>query len=405
MGFTSEGYIPRTALEIKESLKNRLLQIQSQFLEFNADIQNNILDTACVAILEYENLLNELANSFALNNTNDFYFKQLADSLGLMRKDEYKASVDIVFNGKEGDFIPKNTEVSDNNGKFSFTTQTSAIIGSSGNVTLTCLGDSKEIAEANTINTINTIISESITCNNPSASQAFVSAESSDELKQRAQAKLRATKSGGIDYAMNALSAISGVNQRLINIRVVEKTIKKNEQNYLTNGIEAVIGGGDIYEIANALRIAFFESQKLISTPSNNENERTAKISLDLYGNSIEIQFTRPKQYAFNLLCQILMVDKFYSDNELLTLITTPLQDYCNNLRVGVVPNKTKLSNIVLNEFLKNGFDLNKISKVDFKYSQGSGEWIAFDSELPNIYHDIYINLSGVSVTTEPFAE
>lgn len=400
MGFSSEGYTPRTALEIKESLKNRLLQIQSQFLEFNADIQNNILDTACVAILEYENLLNELANSFALNNTNDFYFKQLADSLGLMCKNEYKASVDIVFSGKEGDFIPNKTEISDQDNKFSFTTQTSAIIGNSGSVTLTCLGDNEKIAEANTLTKINTIISDSVTCNNPSVSQAFVSAESSDELKQRAQAKLRATKSGGIDYAINTLSALQGVNQRLINIRVAKTTLQESGQNYLINGIEAVVGGGDIYEIANALRISFFETQKLVSVPSDNEESRTVKVLINLYGNEVEIKFTRPKQYTFNLFCQILMKEDYYSESEMITLISLPLQNYCNTLRVGTIPNKTKLANIVLNEFLANGFDLNKISSVDFKYSQGAGEWVAFENELPNISHDIYLNLDKISVTS-----
>lgn len=405
MAFTSQGYTPRTASEIKAEQVNKLKETQSAFLEFNADIQNCLLDTSCVPLVELENIFKEFANGIALDNQNEFLFYQLLASLGLMPKAEFSASVDIQFNGEEGDFIPKDTEVGDTQGKFTFKTQSDGVIGTSGIITLTCLGESQTIAEANTLTQINSIVDSGITCNNPTASVAYVPAETFAQIKARAQAKLRANKSGGVDYCINALSGVLGVNQRLVNCRETEIQKEISGQNYLKKGFEFVVGGGDSYEIANILRKGFLQTQYLISNPSSNENTRTITHNINVLGAMVEVNFTRPKKYSFNLECQVLSTAKQYGVNEIKTMIETPLQDYLNNLRVGVVPNKTKMQAIVLAEFATRGIELTNIVSIDFRYSTASGEWTKFNNELPNIYHDIYLECLQVSVTDQVYID
>ena len=401
MPLTTTGFEMRTSDEIKASIVKRLKESYSTFLELPADIQNNIIDTGIQSIMEYENITNLLLNSFALNDSNEFLFKQMAQSLGLIQKEAFESQVELAFYGPSGTLIPAFTQVSDEEGSITFETQELYFIGDSGVVYIQALSESTDIANANTLTNILTNIGSSeVTCTNPSSSLAYVAAETSSQLKARAQALLRSPRKGGIEYAVAMLKSVEGVEERLISgaVREISKEVDGGTQ--LVNGIEMVIGGGSSSDIAEVLYKSFFESQKLISLPSDNDSSRTTEVTLSVYGYPLTIQFTRPLALDLSLQCTIALLSSYYSAETMQLLLEEPLRNYLTSLRVGERVGKVGLIKVILDTFEENNVDTSIVRSIDFTYAIGGSAYQEFDGEgkVSEVSYDTYIEPNIITI-------
>lgn len=391
---TSTGYVKRTPEQIKTELVEKLKQKQSSFFEQAADIQNMLLDTSILGIMEYENLCAEMINAYSPFFQNEFMFMQMASSLGLKQKSEFKSQVMLEFSGDEGDYIPAGVNVQ------GFITQESIILPSTKKAFVLALSEKTDIAPSNSLTQISEILKEGISVTNPSPSYAKVEEETFEQLKERAQAYLRSPRISSSEYARSNLLKLDGVAPRLVSFKIREIIQNINEKDVLVQGIECICGGGKPNEVANILFNSFFETQKLISSPSDNDDSRCVRVDVNYYGATIPISYTTPKLLNLKLKINIAFQQIVVPPNTVEKNIEKGLVSYINNKIVGEPLNELTLRNIIINQ-LKDSFipseeiktliitpQINDVDKV----------WGA-NGYLAEVQFDCYLILNGLIVT------
>lgn len=400
---TDKGYIKRTAEEIKKDLLVSIKQSVPEFTEQPADLQSDLLNTSIESMLVYENMMSALFNAYSPDFSNDDLFLKFAESLGLRQKAEFKAQTTLTFTGKYGDFIPKNTIVTDEAGTCEFKTQDNAVCDSVGVVNVLALSETEEVFQPNKLTKIKTILGGNISVTNKVASLKYIPSETIASVKARAQAKLRSVRQGGKLYADQLLKGIDGVDSRLV--AFYDKTIKyekneKEKKEYYIKGIEAVIGGGTDVEVAKALYLSFIETQKLISNPSDKPDERKRQVVIYIYDNPVVIEFTRPKLLEIEIIFKVTFTDITSTPLALEQLTQKAVTDYVNNLKVGIGINKFSLIKIVMPILIDAGIPAYTIKTMDFMYKLNGSESKAFNSDgfIPEILFDCYCILTKYGV-------
>lgn len=382
---TSQGFVKKTADEIKAEIVASLRQTIPEFTEQNADLQNNLIDSSIEGILVYQNMMNALFNAYSPDYSNDDLFLKFAESIGLRQKGAFKAQTTITFKGKYGDFIPRNTIITDAEGTCEFKTQDNVVCDTTGTANVLALSETEDIYEANTLTTIKTILGNNITATNQVASLKYIPSETTASLKARAQAKLRSVRQGGKLYAEQLLKGIDGVDRRLV--AFYDKTIKytegekENAKDYYVKGIEAVIGGGSDEEVAKALYLSFIETQKLISCPSDDVENRKKSVTLYVYNNPVTIDFTRPKVLELGIKTLIAFTEITVSPIALQQLTQDAVREYINNLKVGTQVNKYSLIEIIMPIIVNAGMPSYTMKSIDFRYKIGDSEYKKFNDD------------------------
>lgn len=395
------GYIKRTPAEIKDELVRDLQNNSPAWVSATADVQDNILDAAIPAIMQFENLMAEMINSYAPGNANDFMWEQLATSLNLQRQRQFQSQVELEFKGPKGLIIPSGTSVSSEDDSFTFEIEENGVIDSTGLVRLTGYSDSEDVVEPKKLTKINQVISEELSVTNPAASLKYIPEETLAQLKERAQMKLRNPRKGAFDYAMYKLLSIQGVDRRLIQFRVIDYNTKviENEIEVIKNirGIEAVVGGGEAAEVALALFESFVETQKLLSQPSNNEVDRSVAYTLTFAGSPIIINFTRPKLLNLEIELSATFQNVSVTSESLDGMVRTYLTNYINNKRVGTSFNKNTLDKIIMNLIGAGGIDSENIVKLDYALKINK-EDISFGAAgyIEEVEYDCYLILTDL---------
>lgn len=354
--FTNQGYIADSADTIRENFNQKMLANDSSFKQESADIQNALLDTSILPLMHFENNIALLANAPSLDNSNEFMFLLLAGMLGLKPKSAYKSQVVLEFSGNYGDYIPKGCKVGE------FETSADGIIPTTKKLRLLATSDTETIYQANTLTSIDTNLNISgLSVTNPSASLAKVDEETFAQFKERVQSTYRNARGSTSDYVKSLLKGIEGVTPRLVNSRI---TSFKDSANITWQGMEFVIGGGDSAEIANAL-FNCLEFQKLVSSPSNNETDRTQKVNINYAGNKLQVCYTLPKLINFGLKIQINFQSLNISASNVEIVISDILTEYINNLVVGHPLNKLKIQSLIINALADYNVDSSEISLLN----------------------------------------
>lgn len=392
MPLTQNGYIKRTASEIKQDLIDKLRLTIPDFTEQPADLQNDILDTSIEGILQYEDLLSTLFNAYSPSFSNADLFKKFAESVGLRQRYSFSAQVTLTFTGKYGDFIPKGTIVTSESGA-EFTTVENVVISTTSTANVLALSETEEIFQPGEINILKSVITEGIAVTNLSASLKYIPTETAKELTARAQAKLRSARTGGKLYATQLLKGLPGVDSRLISFYNRESEQVINQQTMYVKGIEAVVGGGKDEVVALALYKSFLETAKLISLPSGQESSRTKEVTLYIYNNPVPIVFTRPKLLEIGLEMNISFSSALSTPLALQGITQDAVTAYINSLNVGIKVSKFALINLTMPLLVDAGIPSHTIKSFEFRYKIGeAGTYTNFSSDgfIPEVAHDCY---------------
>ena len=416
MPLNANGYTQRTYDQILDELKRFLLIRLPEFTNQPADIQNNILNTSIASLMQYEQLMSSVFNSFNLAFSNkDLYLKQ-AEELGLRQKEEFQAQVVLTFKGEKGQYIPANIVVSDEAQTVKFTTQEAFTIPSTKEKSVIAKADTEEVYAANTLTKIITTLPDTVTVTNNNDSLVKIPAETFEQLRARAQAKLRAARMGGRIYAEQLLKGVDGVDPRLVAFYALEYDVEaeKDDGSLITKeikGIHAVVGGGDDYEVAGALYQAFFETQKIRSEPSFDEANRTVNVDLSIYNAIIPVTFTRPKLYKLWIKMSLSLLSAGLASKETVKSGTqNELTEYINSLTVGTKVNQYALMSISMPALEKNA-QLKPYTYKDLKFQyaidpddgtepSGQTAWQDFNQDgfIDIIRDDCYCILTGLYV-------
>lgn len=251
---TKQGLQPQTPSSLQSQL---LTGVAATNPGYTANLPGSLIedisstDVGALALIDSARV--DSVNSLTPFGTNDFLINQLGQIYGVPQGLGSNTSVYVVFSSSTiGYVIPVGFTVSD--GAHQYTVQDGGVIGSGGTtLPIFCLATVAGTwsVPANTVTQLITSVpgTVTLTVNNPTAGTPGTSAQSNADYRtQVLQAGLAASQ-GMPRYLKTLLANVSGVQARLISIRSAA-----------TSGQwEVIVGGGDPYQVANAIFQAVFD--------------------------------------------------------------------------------------------------------------------------------------------------
>jgi hypothetical protein len=219
-----------------------------------ASLIEDISSTDVAALVEMDSGRVELVNSIGPRGANAFLLNQLGQIYGPVQGDVTTTSVFVVFSGTLGFPLKRGFTVGD--GTHQYVVQDGGIIGSGGtSLPLFCLATvvGTWAVPANTVTTLVTSVPTGITlsCTNPQTGVPGAAAESEGGYRARVLQAGRAASQGMNSFLKTLLTEVPGVQPRLVSTRQV------------SGQWEVIVGGGDPYQVANAIYEALFDLNDL----------------------------------------------------------------------------------------------------------------------------------------------
>lgn len=402
---SNQGYVKLSPEQIRDQLIAKIREKIPEFSLKPADLQSNLINTAVEDLVQYEDETEIMLNAIAPGFANDMLIKKFAESIGLRQNKKFNSSVILTFSGPIGTFIPKGTSCS--GAGHSFTTVTDILLPSTGSKTVLAESEDMVAIAAGNIDTIDSLNIGGLSVINEVDGIIGVPQESLQQLKYRMQARFRSPRKGGVDYAYSVLTTNLKVDPRLIKFRVLPN------ENSFNRAIECVVGGGLDEDVALALFQGFLETQKLVSQPSEGESFRTVSINILYYGNTIPIEFTRPKNLNIDIILKISFSDIVTTPTSIKGIVEDTLTEHINTLKLGSPLSKLALTAIILPLLQQKGLNPDTITSIDYNIKIG-GQPVTYytgqesDPELrkkkgqiKEIMWDTYLTLTSFAVEVE----
>ena len=243
---TSAGAIPASPTDL---LNAEIAAATALAPGLTANLPGSLVEdmasTAAGAVVIQDQAFVDLVNSISPATANPSILYQLGQVYGVQQGQGSNTSVYVVFTGLAGFVIPIGFTVSD--GTYQYTVQDGGIIASSGqSAPLYCLAtvQGSWAIPAGTVTQIITSVPAgfTLTCTNPSAGLAGLTAQTIASYQAQVMQAGMVTAQGVPAFIKAQLQQVSGVQPRLISVRLVA-----------TNQWEIICGGGDPYQVANAI--------------------------------------------------------------------------------------------------------------------------------------------------------
>lgn len=243
---TSAGAVPASPTDL---LNAEIAAAQALSPGLTANLPGSLVEdmasTATGALVIQDQALVDLVNSISPYAANDFMLYQLGAVYGVQQGVGANTSVYVTFSGSAGFVIPVGFIVSD--GTYQYTVQDGGIISASGQSTALYCVASVAGSWAVPVGTVTQIISSvpsgyTLTCTNLTAGLPGETAQSLSSYRAQVIQAGLATAQGVPNFIKSALQEISGVQPNLTSVR-----------NVAANQWEVICGGGDPYQVANAI--------------------------------------------------------------------------------------------------------------------------------------------------------
>ena len=366
MKITAEGAVLDNPEEIREKLMDEVKAKIPSFLGLPAELQTNLIDSSVIICSHFDSALVDLFNSIAPYYANDLMLTQFGESFGIKRIKKQAANISLTFSGEAGAIIPKGTIVQNMEGKQVFETDDDAVILGNGEalVHATSVDDITDIIPKDTINQmVSEIVNVRAVTNKTEGAQTIM-AETTEEYRKRVQRGMRGNKMGSIDYAEERLLALKGVIGRMVSFKYTTKKVGET----ITASVNAVVGGGDDYEVAFALFSSFVSPLLFTSDPSDGDTNRTTTIELNLNGVDFNVMFTRPKTREVSISANIKVIAGTLpvAEGVIKDVLYGNLSKYINNLRVGTSISLYTIEKYIFDTLDEMGYKPNIIQNMTF---------------------------------------
>ena len=205
----------------------------------------DLASTAAGAVVIQDQAFVDLVNSISPATANPSILYQLGQVYGVEQGQGSNTSVYVVFTGLAGFVIPIGFTVSD--GTYQYTVQDGGIIATSGQTSpLYCLAtvQGSWAVPAGTVTQIITSVPAgfTLTVTNPDDGLPGLTAQPISSYQAQVMQAGMVTAQGVPTFIKAQLQKVIGVQARLISIRLVA-----------TNQWEIIVGGGDPYQVGNAI--------------------------------------------------------------------------------------------------------------------------------------------------------
>jgi len=205
----------------------------------------DMASTAAGAVVVIDQAEADLINSISPYTANAAILYPLGAVYGVQQGQGSNTSVYVTFTGNAGFVIPIGFVVSD--GNYQYSVQDGGIISASGqSPALYCLALTSG-SWAVPVGTVTQLVTSvpsgySLSCTNLTAGITGTSSQSLQSYQAQVIQAGLATAQGAPNFLKTQLMNVSGVQQNLVSVRVLG-----------TNSWEVICGGGDPYQIANAI--------------------------------------------------------------------------------------------------------------------------------------------------------
>jgi hypothetical protein len=320
--FTTAGAIPSSPQQL---LNNEIAQATALSPGLTANLPGSLIEdmasTATGAVIIQDQAFVDLVNSISPYTANPFILYQLGAVYGVLQGQGSNTSVYVTFTGTTGFVIPIGFTVSD--GTYQYTVQDGGIIGTGGiSSALYCLATvsgSWAVNEGTVTKIITSLPSGvTLTCTNLTTGVPGTSAQTIESYQAQVIQAGLSTAQGVSAFLKTQLQNVSGVQANLISVRLVG-----------TNQWEILVGGGDPYQVANAIFNSIPDISMLVGskfTITSITTSTNAVITLNYspgytIGQTITVNGATPS--AYNTTYVITGISTAYSGTGVTTTITT----------------------------------------------------------------------------------
>ncbi len=292
-----------------------------------ADLPGSLIEdmasTATGAVVVMDQAYVDLINSINPITANEFILTQLGNVYGVQQGLGSNTSVYVTFTGTPGFVINIGFLVSD--GNYQYSVQDATIIPSGGTTpAVYCLAlvQGTWAVPVNTVTQIVTSIPSgiSLSCTNSITGVPGLLAQSATDFRAQVIQAGRAVATGLPTLLKTALQNVSGVQYNLI-------SVKKISSNW-----EIIVGGGDPYQVANAIYQSMFNILDLVGASGIGS---TQTITINDFPDSYAIVFVVPLQQTVTIEVTWASTGNFVSNTVVATVVQPAIQNYINNIFVG----------------------------------------------------------------------
>lgn len=255
---TSTGLQPQSATALLSQL---ITNVAATNPGYTANLPGSLIEdissTDVGALTLIDSARVEAVNSLTPYGANNFLLTQLGNMYGIPQGAQSNSSVYVQFTGSVGFNIPIGFTVAD--GSHQYVVQQGVVIGSSGSSPLAyCVAvlSGSWAIPTNSVTQIVTSIPTGITLSvtNPSSGTPMTAPETVAQYRSRVVQAGLAPSQGMTTYLKTQLQKIPGVQPYLTSIRPA------------TPGWQIICGGGDPYQIANAILNGVFDLSNLVGS-------------------------------------------------------------------------------------------------------------------------------------------
>ena len=255
---TAAGAQPTPPAQLWANLITLVAGINPGYTVLPGGLIEDLASTATYAIALLDSAAVETVNSMTPFAANPYLLKELGNIYGVQPQLASNTSVYVTFTGTVGVQIPIGYLVSD--GSYQYQVQDGGVIETGGtSAPLYCLATQSGswAVPANTVTTIISSVAPSVTL---TVTNPLVGTPSAGEQTQAEYAALvlqagLVTSQGSPSMANTMLSAVAGVQPRLVAIKQING-----------GGWDVICGGGDPYAIANAIYSSGLDISTLVGS-------------------------------------------------------------------------------------------------------------------------------------------
>ncbi|ESM88005.1 baseplate J/gp47 family protein [Enterobacter roggenkampii] len=280
---TAEGISAPDYQTILDTLTSYFQQIYGSDAYLEPDSKDGqMVALVALAVHDANNTAIAVYNSFSPATALNAALSSNVKINGIARKGATNSTVDLVLTGTAGTSITNGSVKDTNNVIWRLPASVTIGVGGTVTVTATCSNSGAVAALAGTITTINTPTRGWASVTNPAAATVGVPAERDDQLRVRQSQSVALPSISPFDAVDGAIANVAGVTRH----KLYENDKGTTDSNGLPgHSIAAIVDGGDITEIAQAIR----GNKGQGTTPYGT----TIVVVPDKYGNPHDVGFSR----------------------------------------------------------------------------------------------------------------
>jgi uncharacterized phage protein gp47/JayE len=337
--FTGAGPVPTPPAALNAEL---IALVAAEVPGYTAALPGSLIEdmssTATGALATIDQARVDAVNNVAPGVANPYVLAQLGAQFGLPQGQLANASVYIVFTGSAGYVIPPGFMISDGTNQYAI--QDGGAIATDGlSSPLYAVATNSNIfaIPANTVTQIVTSVPSpyTLTCTNPLAGVPAQAAETIESYRSRLLQAYQVGLSGTQAYLKTLLLNVPGVSARLISV--------------IPNGtnFEVVVGGGDPYQVAQAIYAGVSNIGMLVGSATT---ARNVTVSIFDAPNTYSIVFVNPPSQTVGLaITWNTTLTGFTSSLVFNNLAAPAAQSYLNSILVGQPINELVLLEVIQN--------------------------------------------------------